>query len=144
MAEQIGLPQAGEALPSFDVEVTAERVRAYADASGDHNPIHLDTAFATTTSFGGTIAHGMLLLAYLSRLLTERFGAAWVESGTLDARFRSPALVGSRITVSGEVKTVEPNNDRAAKIEATLRCNDAQGNALVTATARLTVGVAQK
>jgi 3-hydroxybutyryl-CoA dehydratase len=143
MAEHIGLPQAGEVLPSFDVEVTAERVRAYANASGDHNPIHLDTAFAATTSFGGTIAHGMLLLAYLSRLLTERFGAAWVESGTLDARFRSPALVGSRITVSGEIKTVEPI-DLGREIEATLRCSDAQGNALVTATARLTVGVAQK
>jgi 3-hydroxybutyryl-CoA dehydratase len=142
MAEHIELPLAGEALPSFDVEVTAERVRAYADASGDHNPIHLDTAFAATTAFGGTIAHGMLLLAYLSRLLTERFGAAWVESGTLDARFRSPALVGSRITVSGEVKAIEPT-DAGTKIECTLRCSDAQGNALLTATARLTVGVAR-
>ncbi|MDB5075146.1 MAG: hypothetical protein JWO42_1325, partial [Chloroflexi bacterium] len=38
MAEHLVLPHAGEALPSFDVEVTAERVCAYADASGDHNP----------------------------------------------------------------------------------------------------------
>jgi 3-hydroxybutyryl-CoA dehydratase len=132
MAEHIGLPQAGEVLPSFDVEVTAERVRAYANASGDHNPIHLDTAFAATTSFGGTIAHGMLLLAYLSRLLTDRFAETWVGSGTLDARFRSPALVGTRITVSGEVRTAEPA-DGGTRIECVVRCADAADTALVTA-----------
>ena len=42
--------------------------------SGDHNPLHTDPAFAATTQFGGTIAHGMLVLAYVSELMTAAFG----------------------------------------------------------------------
>ena len=126
----------GDPLGPLEVLVTAERVRAYADASGDHNPIHLDEHFAATTPFGGTIAHGMLLLAYLSRVLSARFGPAWAQTGALDARFRAPARVGSRIVVQGTVESVEAGT-QGRQVECALRCLDEAGQALVTATARL-------
>ena len=44
----------GEDLEGFNREVTQERVSAYANASGDHNPIHLDAEFAASTRFGAT------------------------------------------------------------------------------------------
>ncbi|MGH2409716.1 MAG: MaoC family dehydratase, partial [Chloroflexota bacterium] len=78
MDEPVAVPEVGETLSPLEILVTPERVRAYADAANDHNPIHLDEAFATTTHFGGPIAHGMLLLAYLSRMLSGRFGRAWI------------------------------------------------------------------
>jgi acyl dehydratase len=134
MADRYPLPIQSEELPGFEVLVTGERVRAYADAAGDHNPIHLDAAFAAGTPFGGPIAHGMLLLAYLSRLLSARFGPAWVEGGSLDARFRAPALVGAVVRVGGQVTAVEQANGSATATCA-LRIHDAQGQALVTATA---------
>jgi 3-hydroxybutyryl-CoA dehydratase len=134
--DQLPLPRPGEALGPLEVAITAERVRAYADASGDHNPIHVDAAFAETTSFGGAIAHGMLLLAYLARVLTARFGRAWVETGSLDARFRNPALVGSRVVVRGEVQGVTAG-PRGSTVTAEVRCEDGDGQALVTATAQL-------
>jgi 3-hydroxybutyryl-CoA dehydratase len=138
MPDQITLPVAGETLGPLSVEVTAARVHAYAAASGDHNPIHLDPAFAAGTPFGATIAHGMLLLAYLSRLLTARFGHAWVEHGSLDARFKAPALVGARVIVTGAVQTVtETAGDAHATIG--LRCEDGAGGLLVQATARLSI-----
>lgn len=129
-------PQPGEILGPLEVEVTAERVLAYAEASGDHNPIHVDPAFAAATSFGGPIAHGMLLLAYIARLLTGRFGMAWVRSGNLDARFRNPAMVGSRLVVRGEVQKVEQGAEGQI-VTCAMRCDDAAGQALVTATASL-------
>jgi 3-hydroxybutyryl-CoA dehydratase len=141
MPESVRIPQVGDPLPSFEVDVTQDRVQRYADASGDHNPIHVDTVFAASTSLGGTIAHGMLLLAYVSRLLTQRFGSAWLEGGVLDARFRSPAFVGSRIAVGGEVSTVELI-DNVARVVCALRVEDAAGQALVTTTARLTLSLA--
>jgi 3-hydroxybutyryl-CoA dehydratase len=127
---------AGETLGGFEVEVTAERVRAYADAASDHNPIHLDAAFAATTPFGGTIAHGMLLLAYLTRPLSERFGAAWLLGGTVNARFRQPARVGTRVHAGGVVRSVVSRDD-VTVVECDLQVTDDDGHALVTATVQV-------
>ncbi|HVA91673.1 MAG TPA: MaoC family dehydratase [Chloroflexota bacterium] len=136
MDEHVTIPAVGEALGPLDIPVTAERVRAYADAANDHNPIHLDEGFAATTHFGGTIAHGMLLLAYLSRLLSERFGCAWVENGALDARFRGPAMVGASVRVQGAVRSVTATPD-GLQVECALQCADPGGQTLVQATARV-------
>jgi len=138
MDEPVGLVRSGETLGPLELVVTRERVHAYASASGDYNPIHLDPEFAATTPFGGPIAHGMLLLSYFSRLLSDRFGRAWVETGQLEARFRAPALVGASISVHGIVRSVTTGQD-GEQLECVLRC-EAAGQLLVTATARLILG----
>lgn len=138
MAERLGLPTVGDVLGPLTIPVSAERVLAYAEASGDHNPLHLDPAFAATTEFGGPIAHGMLLLAYLSRLMGDRFGPAWATSGVLEARFRAPALVGQAVIARGVVGQVLAS-DGGALVECTLSCTDAAGMPLLTATARLDI-----
>ncbi|HXF51049.1 MAG TPA: MaoC family dehydratase, partial [Dehalococcoidia bacterium] len=74
--------------------VTREAIAAYADAVGDHNPIHVDEAFARTTPFGGVIAHGMLALAYVSETMERAFGERWARSGRLKVRFKLPARPG--------------------------------------------------
>jgi 3-hydroxybutyryl-CoA dehydratase len=76
-------------------------------ASGDHNPLHTDQAFASGTQFGGTVAHGMLILAYVSEALTTAFGDKWLRSGRLKARFRGPARPGDTVSVSGSVVKVD-------------------------------------
>ncbi len=48
---------------SHEVQVTAEAIDAFAELSGDENPIHLDEAYAAETMFGGRVAHGMLSAA---------------------------------------------------------------------------------
>ncbi len=58
-------------------KITQEKINRYAEAGGDGNPLHTDPEFAARTMFGGTIAHGMLVLAYLSEMLTAAFGPAW-------------------------------------------------------------------
>jgi 3-hydroxybutyryl-CoA dehydratase len=136
MAEHVPAPIPGEVIGPLEMLVSAERVRAYAEASGDHNPIHLEQTFAAGTHFGGTIAHGMLLLAYLSRLMSARFGRAWVENGSLDARFRGPAMVGAPVRVVGEVQSVAETPE-GFQVQCALRCEDERGQILVQATARV-------
>jgi acyl dehydratase len=80
------------------LELTQPMLQHYADASGDHNPIHIDEAFAKTTPMGGTIAHGMLVLSTISRMMTAAFAEKWLSTGTLDVRFRAPARPGDTVT----------------------------------------------
>ena len=88
-------------------QVTQEQINAYALASGDHNPLHTDPAFAASTPLGGTVAHGMLVLAWLSALLTDGFGDDWIARGSFRIRFRAPARPGDALTLSATVRTVQ-------------------------------------
>ena len=54
--------------------VTQLMINHYADAAEDHNPLHVDPDFAKTTRFGGTIAHGMLSVAFIQELMVRTFG----------------------------------------------------------------------
>ena len=92
--------------------LTQAQLGRYAAASGDFNPIHIDPEFAKTTPFGGTIAHGMLILAVMSEMMTAAFGERWLEGGKLDVRFRAPARPGDTVTaragsVSGDEGTLK-------------------------------------
>ena len=97
----------GSELPSVAKALSQEKIDRYARASGDFNPIHVDAAFAAQTPFGGTIAHGMLLLAYLSEMLTAAFGQAWLSGGRLKVRFKGAARPGDVVTGRGWVERVE-------------------------------------
>lgn len=101
----------GSSLPELKRRVTQERINLYAAVSGDFNPIHIDPEFAEKTPLGGTVAHGMLILAYLSEFMTESFGQDWLNSGNLSARFKGAAYPGDMITVSGKVTAIESEND---------------------------------
>lgn len=92
-------------------QVTQAQIDAYAGASGDHNPLHTDPAFAATTPLGGTVAHGMLVLAWLSALLTETFGSHWLSGGSFRIRFRAPARPGDELAVSATVRGVRDDPD---------------------------------
>ena len=80
--------------------VTQGRIDGYADASGDHNPIHVDPEFARATPFTGTIAHGMLVLALIGEMMHGAFGDAWSTSGKLKVRFKAPTRPGDTVTAS--------------------------------------------
>ena len=101
-------------LPSFDAIQVGDKIPAlalppisrltlalYCGASGDHNPIHVDTDFAHAAGMPDVIAHGMLSMAWLAHVLTQ-----WVPQTALrqySVRFAAMTQVGERITCSGEV-----------------------------------------
>ena len=103
--------QKGHSLPQVEKQVDQTRIEQYASASGDFNPIHIDQEFATQTQFGGTIAHGMMVAATISEIMTSAFGADWARTGKMKIRFRSPVKPGQRVTASGSVRKVTTEGD---------------------------------
>jgi acyl dehydratase len=94
--------EVGTALPPFDAEPVSRLALAlYCGASGDHNPIHVDTDFARAAGMDDVIAHGMLAFAYAARLVTGWIPQRAIES--LSARFVAVTHVGDRLTCSGTV-----------------------------------------
>ena len=77
--------------------ITPERLKAYAKASGDDNPLHLDAEFASRTQFGGIIAHGMLTLAFVAEMMTAALGRSWLESGSMRVRFKGAAYLDDEV-----------------------------------------------
>ena len=101
---------APETLPPVERRMTQEQLVQYADASGDHNPLHLDEEFARGTPYGRTIAHGMLVLALVSELMTRSFGGAWLRGGRLKTRFRAPVFPGDTVRATGTLKTSDDSS----------------------------------
>ncbi|GGF40651.1 MaoC family dehydratase [Marmoricola endophyticus] len=92
----------GEELGSSDwLTIDQERVDAFADATGDHQWIHVDVERAEDGPFGGTIAHGYLTLSLIPMLGASVFSletpGAKLNYGVNKVRFPNPLLVGSRI-----------------------------------------------
>ena len=93
------------------LEITQERIDTFADATGDHQWIHVDPERAKDGPFGTTIAHGYLTLSlvntFLPDLLTVTTFSAGVNYGTDKTRFPAPVPVGSRIRGRGEITGAE-------------------------------------
>lgn len=94
--------QPGDTLPPLELPpITRLALALYCGASGDHNPIHVDTDFAQSAGMPDVFAHGMLSAAWLGRLLTNWVPQSAIRS--LDVRFAAITHVGERITCSGRV-----------------------------------------
>lgn len=118
-------------LPVLEKHVTQEQVIRYAEASGDHNPIHLDPNFAAKTTFGRPIAHGMLILAFLSEMLTIAYGRFWLEGGSLKVRFKAPVYIGETVTTSGSLKS-EIETAYSRRFIYRVGCSTQEGNEVIT------------
>jgi acyl dehydratase len=102
---------AGADLGASDwVEITQERVNLFADATDDHQWIHVDPERAADGPFGAPIAHGYLTLSLIvpmfSELLRFEGGSMVVNYGLNKVRFPTPVPVGSRIRLAARVATV--------------------------------------
>ena len=102
----------GEHLGYSDyLEVTQERVQLFADATGDHQWIHLDVEKAKSGPFGGTIAHGYLTLSLGPALLPQIWRVEGVKMGVNyganRVRFMAPVLVGAKLRAGAKLMNVE-------------------------------------
>ena len=96
--------------PTDWVAVEQSRVDAFADATGDHQWIHVDVERAKAGPFGGTIAHGYLTLSlcslFLPQLMRVEMSGMGINYGLDRVRFPAPVRVGSRIRAVGEIASV--------------------------------------
>ena len=128
---QPGNLREGMKLPELKKSVTQQNINLYAQASRDFNPIHIDENFARNTPLGGTIAHGMLILAYVSELMTAAFGQSWLASGKLNVRFRSPARPGDTIAVGGKIRRIQRSEDENW-VTCDVLCQNQKGEPVIT------------
>jgi acyl dehydratase len=83
------------------VTFTTEQIAAYAEASGDHNPIHLDNDFAKQVGLPGVIAHGMLQMGLMATVAAEAAGGG-TRLRRLSCRFGGMVVPGDTVTFTAE------------------------------------------
>ena len=123
--------QVGDALPAFETPPVSRLALAlYCGASGDHNPIHVDSDFAKSAGVPDVFAHGMLSMAWLGRLLTD-----WVPQTAVrefSVRFAAITQLHERITCTGRVdekfeRQVQSGEQRERCVRVTLTTTNQDG-----------------
>ena len=122
-------------------QVTQDMINRYADAAEDHNPLHVDTEFAKTTRYGGTIAHGMLSMAFIQELMVRTFGRDWLESGSIEVSFMAPVRPGEAITTEARVIKVAPAESDETKtlVRMQVLCLTGKQEKVIKGTTEVTV-----
>jgi acyl dehydratase len=114
---------AGQELTAENFKINRQLLIAYADSSGDQNPIHQDETFAKSVGLPDVIAHGMLTMALAGKYLSAIAGSEKVIS--FSAKFIKPVVVPAdtdvNLTISGKVVEIVEGQ---AKIELTAICNE--------------------
>ena len=101
----------GDKIPDLVIEqITRSTLALYAGASGDHNPMHIDLDFAKEAGMKDVFAHGMLIMAYLGRAVTNIVPQSNLKN--FNVRFSSITNIGDILTCSGEVTKIDKNNSK--------------------------------
>ena len=88
--------------------ITDEIIQAFADLTGDHNPLHLDNSYAAGTRFGRRIAHGMLAASLISATLANDLPGPGTVYLSQSLQFKAPVYPGDTVTATVEVKALRP------------------------------------
>lgn len=93
----------------LQVPITHERIMAFAEASGDFNPLHVDEAFANASAYRGRVAHGLLSASFVSAVVGTMLpgpGAIYLGQ-TLN--FHKPVRIGDLVTARVTVQSIDPS-----------------------------------
>jgi acyl dehydratase len=107
MSFQVGQELKTLMKPAF----TRNALKAYAEASGDKNLIHLDEEFARQAGFPSVIVHGMLSMALIADQLLYNFPESEYEIARLKSRFRKVTFPGDELLCGGSVKKILENGN---------------------------------
>jgi 3-hydroxybutyryl-CoA dehydratase len=116
--------------------VTDAAIRAFAEVTGDHNPIHLDDAFAATTRFGRRIAHGMFGASLISAVLGNDLPGPGSIYLSQTLKFLAPVYLGD--TVIARV-TVTKVRDNKPIVTLECSCHNQRGEQLINGEAQVLV-----
>ncbi|WP_185962553.1 MaoC family dehydratase [Thalassomonas sp. M1454] len=129
----------GSQLPPLTLPAISRTTLAlFAGASGDHNPIHIDTDFAKKCGMSDVFAHGMLSMAYLGRLLTNWLPQAQLKK--FSAKFVAITQLQDVITCSGEVvELIDNNGESLAKVA--IKAENADGQSTLVGEALVSISI---
>ncbi len=124
MSQTLATLKVGDELTPLRRTVSQEQVAAYAEASGDHNPIHVNEEFARSVGLPGTIAHGMLTMGVLAEAVSVWAGGV-DRLASIACRFSKPLLPGQTLTCAGRVVELdEAAGPATLELEATSDSGD--------------------
>ena len=115
--------------------VTQETINRYGELNGDNDIVHYDSAFARAKGFRAPIAHGMMVLGYLSETLREVWGMDWLTTGAVDIRWVGPVYPDDRVTPGGQVLECIEEPDGGLRITAEVWCDDQDGRRVLVGSA---------
>jgi 3-hydroxybutyryl-CoA dehydratase len=98
---------------SYAKTITNEDVLAFADLSGDTNPVHLDHAYAAGTMFKQRIAHGFLTASLFSTVLGTKLPGPGCIYLSQSLKFRAPVMIGDEVVATGKITSLDPEKGRA-------------------------------
>ncbi len=114
--------------------VTQDTINAYAELSGDYNPLHVDLEVAAASEFGGTIAHGPIAFQALFRTLTDGLGSPALSPGSrIVVTYRAPVRPGD--TVTSELEPAADADGDGARYDAA--CVNQDGVTVISGTVSL-------
>jgi len=108
----LGSVAVGDEMTPLARAVTQDQINAYAEASGDHNPIHVDPDFARSVGLPGTIAHGLLDMGILTEAVA-RWAGGYERVASVACRFSKPLLPGETVTCTGRVMDIDESTGLA-------------------------------
>jgi acyl dehydratase len=114
--------------------ITLEDILAYARISGDMNPVHTDPEYASTTYFGGQIAHGMLVASLISSVLGNQLPGPGAIYLSQELKFKAPVRPGDEVLA--RVTVVEWDSE-TGRIGLETEVLNQKGKAVITGLARL-------
>ena len=121
-------------LISIKKTISQAHINQYAKASGDFNPIHVDEEFGKNSQFKGNIAHGMMIAATISELMTKTFNLAWYETGTMKIRFKAPVFPEDTITTSGIIQKISVTEEQKHYVQCKVEILRQSGEIAIQAT----------
>ncbi len=111
------------------ITITSDMIERFAEATGDHNPLHLDEEFAKGTQFKTRVAHGMLQAGILSGILGTEFPGVGTIYLSQTLKFVKPVFIGDEVTFHLKVlELIEEKN----RIRIETICENQKGEAVVT------------
>jgi 3-hydroxybutyryl-CoA dehydratase len=106
--EELSVGQSAELTRTVD----AAAIEAFAEVTGDNNPVHLDAAYAAGTPFKERIAHGMLSAGYISAVIGTKLpgpGAIYMSQAL---RFKRPVKIGDEVTARATITAIDMDKAR--------------------------------
>lgn len=113
----------------FSKQITAEDVRAFAELTGDHNPLHMDAEFASSTSFQRRVVHGMLVASYVSTMIGMHLpgpGALWAQQ---NFQWAAPVFIGDQLDF---VLRVTQRSDATRTVKIEVKVNNQNGKTVMS------------
>ncbi|MFH1415518.1 MAG: MaoC family dehydratase [Elusimicrobiota bacterium] len=92
---------------SVSITITEEHINAFAKATDDYNPLHMDSAYAAGTPFGARVAHGVLLTGIVSGILGTKLPGLGTVAREMSAKFSNPAYIGDTVTATIELVEIK-------------------------------------